>query len=364
MHIILLLALALWSSLPLSGQAAVQVCEDGRVLALTPFNRNPCRSAPASPPATPSPAPEPPAQTGGATPASAPTNNAVACEDGRLIQPTPFNPNPCRVAAPAVPARVPDEFLSLFGATPPALGLEIEDRVAEQVYRARYQRFVAQTTEPAGFSTVGASYFAAGLGDPGFYQDRSGVRVRWSEAPFYPADAALADALSAPEAVIAAWQAQAILRGGLVHDPSAALPPTVEALNRERLQMTEGAAARTPTVLVWGSSMAALALHEDGVELVGPAGGSRGALTRPAHPTEFVRLFLTGLDDPAALQVILGGVALGVEDYAFSSVANNRGGVWALVLRVPEIAPAGDLPVTIVADGVSSSAGPYLTVSR
>jgi hypothetical protein len=333
------IAAALGAPLALLGQPAAQVCEDGRVMAISPFNPNPCGS------------PRAPAAGGG----------AVACEDGRTVRPTPFNPDPCRVAAPAAAQRIPDEFLALFGGVPRALGLEVEDRMAEEAYRARYERFVGAAPEPDGFAGVGARYFAAGLGPPGFYEDRSGTRVRWPEAPFHPAEASVAEAMGNPEAVIATWQAQAILRGGVLATVSPALPAALRAINQGRLATSAVEPARTPAVLSWGSQGAALALHEVGPELVGLASAAKGVLTQPARPGELIRLFATGLDGAARLEASLNGVPLAPEDFAFTMIGPN---LWCLVVRTPANSSSGELAVQVIADGVASSAGPYLTVLR
>jgi hypothetical protein len=330
---------ALGAPLAWPAQAAVQVCQDGRVMAISPFNPNPCGTAPA--------------------PASG--NGALTCEDGRAVRPTPFNPDPCRVSAPAAPQRIPDEFLALFGDVPRALGLEVEDRLAEEAYRARYERFVGPAPEPEGFAGVGPRYFAAGLGPPGFYEDRSGARVRWPNAPFYPAEASVAETLANPEAVIATWQAQAILRGGVLENVSPALPATVRTINQERLEGSAREPARTPALLTWGAYGAALALHEIGPELVGPASAAKGVLTQPAHPGELIRLFATGLDGATRIEASLNGVPLAPEDFAFTQIGPN---LWCLVVRTPANSSSGELAVQVIADGVASSAGPYLTVSR
>lgn len=351
---------------PLAAQTATQVCSDGRVLPLTPFNRNPCGSTPAPDPdpssgeTTPTPEPD-------STPAPDPQTTSsptITCEDGRVVHRTPFNPAPCQVAPPAAETEVPDEFLALFGETPAAVGLEIEDRLSEQTYKSRYEGFVAAIDEPEGFAAVAGRYAAAGLGEAGFYQDRTGPRVRWSEAPFHPAEAGVDEALGRPDAVIGTWQTQAILRGGVASDALASVPATARALNNERLGETGGEVTGTPTVLTWSaSSRAALAAHASGPELVGPADG-RELLTAPARPGDFVVLLATGLGGAATVELRLGGVPIPRSDFAFARVADNRGGVWRLVARVPGDAPAGELSVAVTADGVSSHAGPYLTVSR
>lgn len=357
---LLLLCLLCLSQL-LAAQTATQICSDGRVLPLTPFNRNPCGSTPETP--SPEPAGESSEPAGETTPAPS-SDSTITCEDGRVVQRTPFNPSPCRVSAPAAAADVPDEFLALFGETPAPRGLALEDRLVEQAYKARFDGFVAEIPAPEGFTAVAERYAQAGLGEAGFYQDRSGARVRWSEAPFYPAEASAAVAVAKPDAVIAAWQAQAILRGGVVESPLASVPATVRSLNEDRLRGVNGTSATTPAVLAWSSSSRrALAVVETGPELVGPLSNS-SPLTAPAAAGGFVSIFAVGLGSAQGLEVSLNGSPLPKSDFAAARIADNRGGLWRIAFRIPADAPAGDASVTVTVAGVSSHAGPQLTISR
>jgi uncharacterized protein (TIGR03437 family) len=125
-----------------------------------------------------------------------------------------------------------------------------------------------------------------------------------------------------------------------------------------------------------------------GPGLVGPQGLFGGTVQiAPAAPGDFVSLFGTGLGptspsfqagqiplvvnpgNPAApvssnVAVSIGGIALGPSDIAYVGVAPCCAGLYQVVLRVPENAPDGNLPLVVTVNGVSSPQGPFVAVQR
>lgn len=105
------------------------------------------------------------------------------------------------------------------------------------------------------------------------------------------------------------------------------------------------------------------ALHGGGPQLVGPLGLFPGLTTTPAAPGEFISLFATGLGptnpsfdagqipgDIAPINsttlVSIGGISLASADMFYVGVAPCCAGLYQLVVRIPDNAPDGDLPVT------------------
>ncbi|MBI1357209.1 MAG: hypothetical protein GC160_22950 [Acidobacteria bacterium] len=340
--------------------------------ALTPFNQNPCGSigrastdapAPTQEP-QPSPAPAEPAPSSPTAPTTPPTpataSNTVTCDYGRVVYRTPFNPNPCAVAAPAEPKEVPDDFLLVFGGDPPATGLALEDRLAQEVLHARFDSFVTSIAAPDSFQDGAAAYERWGLGEPVFYRDSGGERVRWPSAAFEPAEAALADAVERPDAVVAAWQTRVILRGGVLPELHPDVPANVAKLHEARVSEEPGDAPDVPAILTWASTtQAAAALHEPGPDLA--AWGLSSALSSPARPGDWVRLYVAGLAADETVSVLLGGVRLAPEDF---SVLELAGGLHCLAFQIPANANSGDQQVYVETARASSQPGPYLSVER
>lgn len=325
----------------LSAQPVTQTCEDGRVLAITPFNPDPCASS---------------------APAPATTQT---CEDGRVIAVTPFNPNPCGLTAEVEETAIPDDFLVVFGGKPAATGLPVEDRLATDTYDKRYEQFVGLIPEPDAFLRVADFYSRWGLGDPTFFRDRNGDQVRWPDAPFHAAEASLSDALNDFNAVVATWQTQAVLRGGVFPELHPSVPSAVRALNQEMQEESQAPWLESgPRLLTFGASRAAAAIHESSPMLVGASGSLRGAKAAPAKAGEFIRLFATGLEEGQSLEASVGGRTVAAEDFSYARMSPVRGGLYVLALRVPEGAGSGDLLVVLTADGVSSRSGPTIAVAR
>lgn len=362
-------------------EAATVTCEDGRVMTPTPFNPNPCGTlAPPTNPTTPTTPPPPttpePTTTTTTTPTT-PTSGTVTCSDGRVLLPTPFNPNPCGTATPPAPpttpgptpttpaptqpsspvagSEVPDDFLLAFGPEPEPTGFAFEDAIAKAAYEAQFMRFVGLGFEPERYAEVAAVYSRWGFGAPTFYSDQDGQQIRWPEAPFHGAQASVLDGVSRADAVVATWQTQVILRGGVLTELHPAVPADVRALN--------DGTANTSTVAVEtlaGRSRVA-AVFEDRPEIAAYWGTLPGLLTRPAKAGERVRFFVTGFRDGATPSVRLGGRELPSSAFTF---AQERPGRIEISLEIPSGTPAGSLAVIVTADGVSTPAGPYLSVSR
>jgi uncharacterized protein (TIGR03437 family) len=121
------------------------------------------------------------------------------------------------------------------------------------------------------------------------------------------------------------------------------------------------------------------ALHGGGPDLLGPVGLFAGATTTPASPGEFVSLFATGLGPTSpfieageipgraaavtgSVTVTIGGIELSQGDISYVGVAPCCAGLYQVVVRVPNNAPDGNLPVIMTVDGVSSPLGPFIAV--
>ncbi len=347
-------------------QPATHTCADGSVRALSPFNQSPCGSigrapdgAPAPDPAPPPPAPEP---TPPSTPRTPPPPGAVICDYGRVVQPTPFNPNPCAVSAPAAARDTPDDFLLVYGETFPT-GVALEDRLAQEAAAERFEQFVSVIEPPQAFLRANAPFRRWGLGEAVFYRDRKGERVRWKGVDFDSAEASLAEATQRPDAVIAAWQTRLILRGGVVQEVHPGVPASVSALHQARVMGQPGDTPSHPALLTWSDSSYALAaLHEPGPELVGER--SDAALSAPARPGEWVRLYVFGITPADTVSVILGGVRLAPESFSLLQLSDEQGGLHCIAFQVPGSTPGGNQQVLIETARATSAPGPYLTVER
>lgn len=301
----------------------------------------------------------------------------MTCADGRVVKPTPFNPNPCGSAGTAPPdddtppaelppagsidpGAIPDDFLLAFGGPPTPTGQAIEDRLADDVFQSRFNRFVGLGYEPENFGSVASHYSLWGLGDPVFFRDRDGDQVRWPDAPFRPAQASALNALSRADAVVATWQTQVILRGGSVAETHAGVPVSVAGLNAARAA-GEAVGDSELRVVTINATNTAAALQEDGPNVAANWGAIPGLLTAPAAPGGFVRLFATGPADAGSLSLRIGGREFADDELG---VEQTEPGFYALSVRLPEETPSGDLSVIVTADGVSTPAGPYLTTAR
>lgn len=132
----------------------------------------------------------------------------------------------------------------------------------------------------------------------------------------------------------------------------------------------------------------AAALHGGGPGLVGEPGLLPGAAFTPAEPGGIVSFFGTGfgaVDPPLAageipLQALpesngqarlvnetvfsIDGVALPAADVLYAGAAPCCAGLQQFVVRIPENAGEGNLPVRATVGGISTPAGPYITVKR
>ncbi len=131
------------------------------------------------------------------------------------------------------------------------------------------------------------------------------------------------------------------------------------------------------------------ALHGGGPDVVGDPNVVPGA-TGPAQPGEFISLFATGFGPtiPAleageipqiklpdsfgqarvtgdVSSITIGGIPLNPDvagEVFYIGTAPCCAGLYQLVVKVPDNAPDGDLPVVVTIDGVSTPEGPFVTV--
>ncbi|MBI1357210.1 MAG: hypothetical protein GC160_22955 [Acidobacteria bacterium] len=165
------------------------------------------------------------------------------CADGRVIAVSPFNPNPCRVGVPAVREQVeaeassmPDGFLKAFGPPPINSGNSLMDRVARVEYEQAMEHFAGLVEEPEGFEKMASFYSRWGLGEPVFYKGRYGEYCRFPNAPYRPMQTTMFTATHGAGVAVASWQARLILEGHVLSDLHAFVPPWLQAINSERLQ--------------------------------------------------------------------------------------------------------------------------------
>ena len=122
------------------------------------------------------------------------------------------------------------------------------------------------------------------------------------------------------------------------------------------------------------------ALHGGGPNLAGPAGLFPGVT--PAQPGEFVSLFATGLGPtspqfesgeipgqiasvpPGSVSISIGGAVAPPADVFYVGVAPCCAGLYQVVVKIPDNAPNGNLPVVLSVAGVATPAGPFIAVRR
>ena len=121
------------------------------------------------------------------------------------------------------------------------------------------------------------------------------------------------------------------------------------------------------------------ALHGGGPDLAGPAGLFPGVT--PAQPGEFVSLFATGLgptspqfesgEIPGQVASVTGTVSVSIDgavappgDVFYVGVAPCCAGLYQVVVKIPDNASNGNLPVVLSVDGVATPAGPFIAVSQ
>ena len=122
------------------------------------------------------------------------------------------------------------------------------------------------------------------------------------------------------------------------------------------------------------------ALHGGGPDRAGPADLFPG-VTTPAQPGEFVSLFATGLgptrpqfeagEIPGQVASVTGNVSVSIDgavappgDLFYAGVAPCCAGLYQVVVKIPDNASNGNLPVVLSVDGVATPAGPFIAVSR
>lgn len=169
------------------------------------------------------------------------------CADGRVIAVSPFNPNPCGVGLPTVQEQIeaeassmPDGFLKAFGPPPVNTGNSLKDRIARVQYEQDLRHFAGVVEPPTAFATVAPVYARWGLGEPVFYRGRYGEYARFPDAPFKPMQATIFTATHGPGVAIASWQARLILDGHIVNDVHSFVPPWLKTINSERIQAANG----------------------------------------------------------------------------------------------------------------------------
>ncbi len=166
-----------------------------------------------------------------------------------------------------------------------------------------------------------------------------------------------------------------VIRGCGAQDEqrSPAAPAAVAAVSPAFFNFTIDTGGRNPIV----------ALHGDGTELAGAPGLIPGVELTPAEPGEIVALFGTGFGAteppleageipagavPNALPLLVSEVAFAfagmLADVFYAGVAPCCAGLYQFVVRVPPALPDGDAPVVATVQGVSTPAGPFLTIRR
>ena len=121
------------------------------------------------------------------------------------------------------------------------------------------------------------------------------------------------------------------------------------------------------------------ALHGGAPDLAGPAGLFPGVT--PAQPGEFVSLFATGLgptspqfeagEIPGQVASVTGSVSVSIDgavappaDLFYAGVAPCCAGLYQVVVKIPDNASNGNLPVVLSVAGVATPTGPFIAVSR
>lgn len=146
-------------------------------------------------------------------------------------------------------------------------------------------------------------------------------------------------------------------------------------------------AAQPAFFLFNAARQAVAAIHDDAVNRVGPADLMiPGVTTTPARPGEWLTVYGTGFgatdpptaageipesteevlrqlashkENPGNVQATIGGITANVY---WVGGAPCCAGLNQLIVQVPESAPAGELPLVVTIDGVSSPEGPFLAV--
>jgi hypothetical protein len=90
--------------------------------------------------------------------------------------------------------------------------------------------------------------------------------------------------------------------------------------------------------------------------------------TSPSYQAGQIPQVLNPANPPASVtanvSVTIGGIALSLSDIAYAGVAPCCAGLYQLVLKVPENAPDGNLPLVVAVNEVSSPQGPFVAVAR
>lgn len=169
------------------------------------------------------------------------------CDDGRVMAVSPFNPRPCETherskladttegQMEAAALTAPSEFVAVFGPPPAATGWSLADRVARVQYEQELRYFGGLMPEPVGFDRVAGFYESWGMGRPMFYKGRYGTYCRWPDAPYRPARANMFAAVNGAGVVVASWQVRVVLEGHVLTDLHPFVPPRIRALNDQRL---------------------------------------------------------------------------------------------------------------------------------
>ncbi len=115
--------------------------------------------------------------------------------------------------------------------------------------------------------------------------------------------------------------------------------------------------------------------------VVGPSGVLPGVAVTPAKPGDYVALYATGvgLTDPvfapgvfpnqaaptvSPVSVWLNGQPLPETDILYSGAAPGFAGVYQINVRIPADMPAGNLPLSLSIDGMSTHGGAFLAVGQ
>jgi uncharacterized protein (TIGR03437 family) len=122
-------------------------------------------------------------------------------------------------------------------------------------------------------------------------------------------------------------------------------------------------------------------VHQDNINFVGPA--SLPFAASPAAPGEFVSLYATGLgptadgleagEIPGEISQITGDVSVRIgeatrtwpdPDIFYVGISPPFAGLYVIIVKIPDDAPDGNLPVVVTVDGVASPEGPFIAVAR
>jgi uncharacterized protein (TIGR03437 family) len=123
------------------------------------------------------------------------------------------------------------------------------------------------------------------------------------------------------------------------------------------------------------------AIHQNNIDFVGP--NSLPFAATPAAPGEFISLYATGLgptadgleagEIPGAVSQITGAVSVRIGDTTrtwpdgdifYVGISPPYAGLYVIIVKVPDTAPDGNLPVVVTVDGISSPQGPFIAVAR